>query len=282
MIPVAKYHGTGNDFVLVEADAPIADRRAFARAVCDRESGLRHPDSSVVGADGVLFCALEETADPPRVAMTLIQPDGSVAAMSGNGARCAARWAADRTGTGTITVDTAAGPRRATIQDEGMVSLEAGTPSFEPAAIPLTGTKPLIEEELEGLTVTAVDTGVPHAVAFVPDVETVDLATVAPPIRHADRFPEGTNVTIASPEADGFAQRTFERGVEGETASCGTGAVAVVAVAVKVGDVDREHPVPVRLPGGTLTVTLQVDGQAILKGPVRYEFDTEVATEGGP
>ncbi|MFB6218900.1 MAG: diaminopimelate epimerase, partial [Halobacteriaceae archaeon] len=81
VIAFEKWHGAGNDFVIVEADAPIEDRRGFAVRECDRERG--------VGADGVLFLDLRP-GEPVRVEMALYQPDGSTAAMCGNGARCAA------------------------------------------------------------------------------------------------------------------------------------------------------------------------------------------------
>lgn len=276
MVHVEKYHGTGNDFVVVDATADVPDRRAFARALCDRESGISHSDSDRVGADGVLFLSLEDDYTPPRVVMTLVQPDGSVAAMCGNGARCAAAWVHDRTGADEVMIDTQAGTKRATVEADGEITLEMGTPTFAPGSIPVRGSEPLVENEVEGLTVTAVDTGVPHAVAFIDRVADVDVETVAPPIRHADIFPEGANVTFASRRAEGFDQRTFERGVEGETDSCGTGAVAVVAVAVELGDVERGVSVPVSPPGGDLVVTLSESGEALLRGPAVREFEAEI------
>lgn len=280
MVRVAKYQGTGNEFAIVDASADVPDRRAFGRALCDRESGLSGPDGEVVGADGVLFCSLEDEYRPPRVVMTLVQPDGSVAAMCGNGARCVGTWAAERTGTTTVMIDTQAGTRRATIEDDGEVTLEVGTPTFAPAAVPVASSDPLIERDVAGLTVTAVNTGVPHAVAFVDDVSVVDVEAAAPPVRHAEIFPEGTNVTFASPRDEGFDQRTFERGVEGETDSCGTGAVAVVAVAAELGRAERGRPIPVHPPGGELSVTLREDGEALLRGPAVREFATDVAAPG--
>ena len=287
-IPYEKYHGTGNDFVVVSADAPVPDRRTFAIAHCDRETGVGTPgtveeseeDDEVagagdrrVGADGVLFLALNDAESPPRIEMTLYQPDGGTAAMCGNGARCAARWGATHTSEDQFAIDTPAGTRLATI-DEGEITVEMGVPSFEPAAVPVESDGPMIETELHGHAVTAVDTGVPHAVSFVADVDDVDLESMAPPIRHADVFPEGANVTVASSrEQGGFAQRTFERGVEGETQACGTGAVAIVAVAKRLGLYEGAGPVPVAPPGGELSITVPDDGSpATLRGPAAYEW----------
>ncbi|WP_273836393.1 diaminopimelate epimerase [Halococcus sp. PRR34] len=306
MIPIEKYHGTGNDFFVVDAAEPVADRRKIATRLCDREDGLAIGGS--IGADGVLFLALEDGYASPRVVMTLVQPDGSTAPMCGNGARCAAAWAArrlcrreeseratpasdgGRRGAAsddasddetTVMVDTQAGTRRATV-DGDSVTIEMGAPSFAPAAVPVVRDEPLVEEPVEGLTVTAVNTDVPHAVAFVDDVSTVDLDAVAPAVRHADAFPRGANVTVASPSTDdgpdwsagAFDQRTYERGVEGETRSCGTGAVAIAAVARELGHTDAEA-IAVRPPGGRLDIRLDERG-AVLAGPTEREGTAEI------
>ncbi|WP_433623078.1 diaminopimelate epimerase [Halomicrococcus sp. NG-SE-24] len=260
-----KYHGTGNDFVVVDASLPVPDRGAFAREVCDRQRGI--------GADGVLFLALEGAYRPPRVIMTLVQPDGSTAAMCGNGARCAAHWAARRANADAVMIDTLAGTRSATVRDDG-VAVEMGAPSFAPGDVPLAGDAPLVEEQVGDYAVTAVNTGVPHAVAFVDDVADVPVERDAPAIRNHDRFPDGANVTFASRTASGFGQRTFERGVEGETDSCGTGAVAIAAVARRLGLVDDDS-VAVSPPGGDLRVAFE-GGRATLSGPVEREFEGEI------
>ena len=307
-IPYEKYHGTGNDFVVVSADAPVPDRRAFAIAHCDRETGVGTPGAVEesdgdreaadvggrrIGADGVLFLALDEEVSPPRVEMTLYQPDGGTAAMCGNGARCAALWAARRLrrlgmddraepastrrkmgdGHETFAIDTPAGIRRATV-DDGGITVEMGVPSFDPGDVPVDSAGPMIATDLLGYEVSAVDTGVPHAVILVDEVNDVDLEAMAPPIRHADVFPEGANVTVASPRAEGgFTQRTFERGVEGETQACGTGAVAIVAVAKRLGLYGGAGPVPVSPPGGELSITIPDDGSPVtLRGPASYEW----------
>jgi diaminopimelate epimerase len=310
-VPFEKYHGTGNDFIVLDAGAgdDVPDRPAFARAHCDRETGVRDDSSDAVGADGVLFLALEERYDPPRIVMTLVQPDGSVAAMCGNGARVAAAWAADRTGETEFMIDTPAGTRHASVEDgvgeasetprqssgetARQATIEMGVPSFAPRDVPLARDDPLIEADVEGLTVTAVDTGVPHAVAFVEDVpgeffeseidrtapgaiDAVDLESLAPPVRHAEVFPAGANVTLAAPDGDGFRQRTYERGVEGETRSCGTGAVAIGAVARRLGRIDGDDPVRVSPPGGDLFVTAPAGESATLRGPVAHEFSGEL------
>jgi diaminopimelate epimerase len=316
-VPVEKYHGTGNDFLVVDASEGVADRSAFARAYCDRETGVsvetvddgapaaddaaRDGSDGAVdpggrrGADGVLFLEIGERYRPTRVVMTLVQPDGSTAAMCGNGARVVARWAHDRTGDREFMIDTQAGTRRATVGPDGNeVTIEMGTPRFDPAAVPVDRDEPLIDEAIEGLAVTAVDTGVPHAVAFLEDgrddpdgIDAVDLDAVAPPVRHAAVFPQGANVNLAAVVDDGSAedddpavidQRTFERGVEGETRSCGTGAVAIVAAARRLGVIDGDIAVT-RPPGGELRITVPDDDHATLTGPVAREFSGRVVAD---
>ena len=296
-VPFEKYHGTGNDFLVVDADAEIVgDRAAFARAHCDRETGVDGAEFGAEsggdsagrrGADGVLFLSVEERFEPTRVVMTLVQPDGSTAAMCGNGARVVARWAHDRTGDHVFMIDTQAGTRRASVNaDATAATIEMGEPTFDPRWVPLARDAPLIDEPVEGLTVTAVNTGVPHAVSFVeggrddPDgIDAVDLDAVAPPVRHADAFPDGANVNLAAVVDDGggdgpavIDQRTFERGVEGETRSCGTGAVAVIAAARRLGVIDGDAAVS-RPPGGELEITVPDRGHATLTGPVAREYE---------
>ena len=285
-----KYHGTGNDFIIVDATDPVPDRSAFATTHCDRQTGVGSETDGPTGADGVLFLDLEDRFSPPRIIMTLVQPDGSVAPICGNGARCAAVWAMDRTDTEAIMIDTQAGTRQATRACDG-ITVEMGEPTFDPDRVPLAGgrTDPLIEESVEGITVTAVNTGVPHAIAFVDqidavnDIDAVEVEAVAPAVRHADVFPAGANVTFAErvdERRDGvprFRQRSYERGIEGETEACATGSVAIVAAATRLGLIDSPDEVDVSVPGGELQVTRTDRGGLELTGGVVHEFDGDAA-----
>ena len=277
-----KYHGTGNDFIIVDATDPVPDRSAFAVTHCDRQTGVGSEAEGPTGADGVLFLDLEDRFSPPRIIMTLVQPDGSVAPICGNGARCAAVWAMDRTDTDAVMIDTQAGTRQATRADGG-ITVEMGEPTFDPDRVPLAVDQPLVEESVEGLTVTAVNTGVPHAVAFVEDIDAIDVESVAPAVRHADAFPAGANVTFAErvdAKRDGvprFRQRSYERGVEGETEACATGSAAIVAAATRLGRIDSTDAVDVSVPGGELQVTRTDRGGLLLTGGVAHEFDGHAA-----
>ena len=284
-----KYHGTGNEFIIVDATDPIANRSAFATAHCDRASGIGSDRDTETGADGVLFLDLEDRFSPPRIIMTLVQPDGSVAPICGNGARCAAVWAMERTGADSVMIDTQAGTRRATRVDDG-IAVEMGAPTFEPQRVPLAADRdtPLVEQSVEGLTISVVNTGVPQAVAFVDDIDgidsidDIDIEAVAPAVRHADCFPAGTNVTFAErvdERREGvprFRQRSYERGVEGETDSCATGSVAIAAVASHIGRIESSAPVDISLAGGDLRISSTDRGELLLTGGVSHKFDGDV------
>lgn len=268
-IPYRHYHGTGNSFAVVEATALESGRSEFAVSLC-----------AELGIDGVLVLSLDADPSPSRVRFRLYQPDGSTADMCGNGARVAARWAQERTGEEAFLLETPAGPRRTAIEADEHVTVEMGEPTFDPARVPVDADEPMLEEPFEGMPISAVNTGVPHAVAFLHSIDDLDLAAAAQPIRYAERFPEGTNVTVAEKTGEtAFRQRTYERGVEGETQSCGTGAVAIAAVATELGLVDAGQVLEITPPGGTLDVTIPEDGPATLSGPTVFEGEGTWAFE---
>jgi len=131
-----------------------------------------------------------------------------------------------------------------------------------------------VEEDLEGFQVFAVNTGVPHAVVFVDDLD-IPIEEIAPYIRHNALFPEGANVNFVK-LGESFQVRTFERGVEAETLSCGTGAVASAAVARRRGLVGDEVLVETR--GGPLLISLEGE-KAYLDGPAVTVYDGELSDE---
>ena len=182
--------------------------------------------------------------DARSLDITIWNPDGSQAELSGNGTRIAARWLAEQTGADVVTVRV--GPRDvvARMLDGTLVEQDMGAVSVgEP-------------EELEGIRFTPVDVGNPHAVV---EGDPADLPRVGPLLETHPRFPNRTNVQVARRLADGEVEaRVWERGV-GETGSSGTSAVAVAA-ALGV------SPATIRFPGGELRVRL-VDGRAYLTGP---------------
>ncbi len=230
-----KMQGAGNDFLLVDNRASVvsdADKPAFARYAC--------PRALAVGADGIIF--LEE--DPEYdFAWSFWNADGSEAEMCGNGARCVALYARKIGAAGDrMAFRTLAGPIHAEIVDGG--ARVRMTDATRPERIDGLGVDPDIH------AIYFVNTGVPHAVAPVADLEAVDLVRLGRTLRMHERFaPAGTNADFIAREGpNAIAMRTYERGVEAETLACGTGAVASAIVATVV--YDMTSPVQVRTRSG--------------------------------
>ncbi len=264
-----KLHGNGNDFVLVDESAgcaiPDEMKAEFAALYCDRRFGI--------GADGVLFLSGAATSD---IRMRLFQPDGSEAEMCGNGIRCLAKFALDTGLAGeTCTVETPAGVIgvRMGYTDEGFsASIAMPEPQFARPAIPATGEGEFLET-IGKYEVRAVNTGVPHAVILVKDLDQVPVPTVAPPIRSHALFPKGANVNFVEVTGpDTIRVRTFERGVEDETWSCGTGATAAAAVVHRMGLTGATVHVETR--GGPLTITLGAETR--MEGPAMTVFSGSI------
>ncbi|MFH0968584.1 MAG: diaminopimelate epimerase [Methanobacteriota archaeon] len=265
-LPFSKLHGNGNDFILIDEwdgiKVPDEMKGEFAAVYCDRRMGI--------GGDGVLF--LGKTQDGKPV-MRLFQPDESEAEMCGNGIRCLARYAFDK---GYVSdrsaIETVAGEIEvfSGYDDEGdfLAEVTMTEPQFDAPTIPAKGTGDF-HEIINGYEVYAVNTGVPHAVVFVKDLDTLDICKSAPSIRNSQFFPKGANVNFVQVlGSDNIRIRTYERGVEWETLSCGTGATASAAVAHHLG---KTGPVvEVGTEGGPLTITLS--NGARMKGPADVVF----------
>jgi len=266
-----KLHGNGNDFMLVDEMARLQvaekDKKRFAIACCHRHFGI--------GSDGVLFLSGSTRAD---LGMRLIQPDGSEAEMCGNGIRCLAKYAWDRGYVGEqFDVETLAGIIPVQVREgEGSfwAKVNMGQPRFDRPSIPACGSGELLEERMGDYIVSAVNTGVPHAVVIVDDLD-LDIMNLAPSIRHNSLFLEGANVNFVKLGRN-LEIRTFERGVEGETLSCGTGSVAAASVARRLGLVGDEVIVQTR--GGPLIISFE--GQsAFMEGPAVTVFSGELSQE---
>ncbi len=274
-----KLHGNGNDFILIDemAREQVAEgmKKRLAMACCRRSFGI--------GADGILFLSGSPRAD---LSMRIIQPDGSEAEMCGNGIRCLAKYAFDTGYVGqSFNVETLAGIIPVQVREtEGSfwARVNMGQPRFDRPSIPACGKGELLDEEMGGMRISAVNTGVPHAVVFLDDLS-FDISAAAPPIRHSDIFPEGTNVNFAkldrkaaSSSGEPIEIRTFERGVEGETLSCGTGSVAVASVARRLGLIEDQVTVQTR--GGPLIITFE-EGEAFMEGPAVTVYSGEISEE---
>jgi diaminopimelate epimerase len=254
---LSKWHGLGNDYLLVEqAELPVPLTPERVKRICDYHFG--------VGSDGILEVV---SADNDTAEVIIWNPDGSVAELSGNGTRIAARWLARRAGANEVRI--LVGPRMvlARLKGERDVEQEMGAVAVgEPETIDVDG------EEVE---LTPVSVGNPHAVIQrVPN--RVELLRLGPLVEHHPRFPERTNVQLVRVDGDHeLTVGVWERGA-GETLSSGTSAVAASAAAVANGWC--ESPITVHLAGGDLRVEVE-DGHARLTGPAEEICLVELAEE---
>lgn len=268
-----KYQALGNDYLVLEpgevdATAPVV------RAICDRRRG--------VGADGVL---VEDATPDGRLAVRIVNPDGSEAEKSGNGLRIFARWLWDRgrVADAPFEVTTRGGPVRCQVRDAGrMVFVAMGAASFDSAAIPVVGPRrEVVDEALEvageRLRVTGVTVGNPHCVVFV-DAPTEALARrLGPALEAHPSFPRRTNVQfVRVVDRHHVQMEIWERGA-GYTLASGTSACAAAAAAVRLGRCDRD--VTVAMPGGELAIGVGAGFEVTMLGPVAKVAEGIVAEE---
>ncbi|MDO8726365.1 MAG: diaminopimelate epimerase [Candidatus Methanoperedens sp.] len=266
MIYFTKLHGNGNDFILIDEFRkeiiPDNKKSEFAVKYCNRRFGI--------GADGVLYLEATEKAD---IGMRIFNADGSEAEMCGNGIRCLVKYALEKGYIKeTARVETLAGVLSITsrVEDGIWIKVNMGKPEFAREKLPAKGTGEFIKVSMHGFEVSVVNTGVPHSVIFVDSLNDKLLAD-APKIRYDPVFPKGTNVNFVRVDSENeITIRTYERGVEGETNSCGTGSVACVAVANRLGK--TEDWVKVNTKGGVLVITIK-DDAAFMEGRAERVFE---------
>jgi diaminopimelate epimerase len=216
MLRFTKMNGAGNDFILIDNRAGDIDlNRSQIARLCDRHRGI--------GADGILL--LEHPSDHADFRMRYFNADGGEAEMCGNGARCFARFAtAVAGGEGKISFETPAGVISAELAGD-LVTLQMTEPTDLRLNVPLRigGKKTIVH---------FINSGVPHVVVAVAQVDDVDVPREGKIIRYHEAFsPKGTNVNFIEKRGAGkISVRTYERGVEDETLACGTGVVASALV----------------------------------------------------
>jgi diaminopimelate epimerase len=280
-----KYHGLGNDYLVLEPGrfaAPPSPQGV--RLICDRNRG--------VGGDGILWGPLAASPAPGAYAVRVFNPDGSEAEKSGNGLRIFARFLWERgaaTGS-TIAIHVPGGVVKARRLDPAAqrIAMEMGAASFHSSRIPMTGLpRDVLREPLEiagrTLTVNGVTVGNPHCVVLV-DAPTPALAReLGPLIETHPLFPKRTNVQFMRPLGEHAIQiEIWERGA-GYTLASGTSSCAAAAVACRLGLC--RSPVTVHMPGGTLEVRVSGGYEIELEGPVaavaQGDFSAELLREAG-
>ncbi len=218
-IAFSKLSGSGNDFIIIDnlsGELNVEDFKEKIPLICRRRIS--------VGADGVIII---EKSDRAHFRWRFFNSDGSEAEMCGNGGRCVARFAYEK----------GIAPQKLAFETlAGIIRAEVNGKSVKVEMIKPFGLK--IDEKLNidgrELTYSFINTGVPHVVIFVDDIEAVDVEELGRKVRFHEAFkPSGTNVNFVSVRDGKLFIRTYERGVEGETLACGTGATAAALIAIE-------------------------------------------------
>ncbi|MEM8846045.1 MAG: diaminopimelate epimerase [Bacteroidota bacterium] len=251
-----KYQGTGNDFVMIDNRQeffPKNDTKLIAH-LCDRRFGI--------GADGLILLENDNLSD---FRMVYFNSDGSESTMCGNGGRCLVAFANHlgiiNSETTFIAID---GPHEAHIEGE-MVRLKMQN----------------VEEVREKPLYSFLDTGSPHHVQLVDNLDTFDVKTEGAKLRYGLYGKSGSNINFVSQSDDtSFAVRTYERGVENETFSCGTGVTAVALAMHSLGKT-QANAIKIKTVGGDLDVNFETENgmykEVFLEGPAKLVFKGEVA-----
>jgi diaminopimelate epimerase len=252
-----KMHGAGNDFVVVDClSSPFDLDASRIRRIADRHLG--------VGCDQVLV--VEKPTQPGAdFRYRIFNADGGEVEQCGNGARCFVRFVHERglTDKREIRVETLGGLIVPRLEDDGEVTVNMGPPVFEGV------------EKIEGVEVSILSMGNPHAVQIVEDVDRAPVTTQGPLLEHHPRFPNRVNAGYLQVQGRNNAKlRVWERGA-GETLSCGTGACAAVVSGIRLGLLDS--PVRVQTRGGALTIAWAGGDNAVwMKGPAQSVFEGEI------
>jgi diaminopimelate epimerase len=272
-----KYHGLGNDFVLVEE--PVT--AAAAQALCDRRRG--------VGADGVLV--VTTGAGDVAADVAVWNSDGSSAEICGNGLRCVALHLCDRPAalSGAFRLATGAATTSCRIVEHerpghAVVEVEMGRPTVLPAEVPVDADGDRVVDRPftvagRSLPITAVGMGNPHAVTFG-DYDLDAVRALGPALERHAAFPAGVNAGFARVAGPGRVDLTvWERGA-GLTGACGSGACAAAVAACLTGRAGWGTPLVVRQPGGDLVITARgLDATVSMRGPAARVFAGEVDLE---
>ena len=279
MINFTKMHGCGNDYIYVNAmQHEVADPSEFAIRWSDRHKGI--------GSDGLVLIDKAPAGESADFSMRIFNADGSEAMMCGNASRCIGKYLYERglTTKTEIRLHTLSGIKvlKLHLTADNLVetvTVDMGTPIFEDdklfknANVNVNGNSTLTSNLLP-LTSSSVfiSMGNPHYVIFTDDIDQV--GETGPVMEHHPMFPQRCNIEFATPTADGFRVRVWERG-SGITQACGTGACATAVAAAKTGRAGRTSTII--MDGGTLSIEWsETDNHVYMTGPATFVFDGEI------
>ena len=269
-----KMRGTGNDYLYFDCfEQTVESPESVAVRLSNRRTG--------VGADGIVLILPSKRADAK---MRMFNADGTEGTVAGNALRCVCKYLYEtgRVRKEEMRIETGSGVKAAKlfIREDQVFSVlvDMGRPAFAPADVPVkldgeTVMKRRVYLAGQMREISCVSMGNPHVVMFVDDVNAINLQQVGPAIEQDSLFPARVNVSFAQIlDGNSIVMRVWERGI-GETAACGTGACAVAVAAVENGLCKRDADIDVQLPGGTLVVRYQADGQVWMTGDAVMDFE---------
>lgn len=277
-----KMHGIGNDYVYVNCfEESILNPSGLAVKVSDRHFGI--------GSDGLVLIMPSKKQD---FRMRMFNPDGTEAEMCGNAIRCVGKYVFDNAMTEKkeITIETLAGVKKLKLNIRNgkvrTVLVDMGEPALEPEKIPVNYCgKRFINENMEiggkvVYKVTCVSMGNPHAVAYLDDIDSLEIDEIGPGFEHNALFPHGINAEFVEViDRATLKMRVWERGA-GETLACGTGACAAVVASVLNGISERKADV--RLRGGDLLIEWnEQDNHVYMTGPAETVFEGNINLKKG-
>ena len=267
-----KMQGLGNDFVVIDAvNQSVCLSPAQRRLLADRHFG--------VGCDQILL--VEGAVGDADFRYRIYNADGGEVEQCGNGARCFVRYVHDRgmTQKNEIRVETSGGLIIPRLEANGEVSVNMGTPKFEPQQIPFIAERRAMTYSIDisgrRVEISAVSLGNPHAVQLVEDIDGAPVITEGALIENHPSFPKRVNAGYMQVvDRAHIRLRVYERGA-GETLACGTGACAAVVTGIERGLL--QSTVQVNMRGGDLTVRWEGEGQPVwMTGPAVTVFDGEI------
>ena len=275
MLTFSKMHGIGNDYIYINCfQEKVSDPEKLSVFLSDVRFG--------VGSDGLVLILPSDKAD---FRMRIFNADGSEAMMCGNATRCIGKYVYDMgmTTKTVISLETNSGIKYLTLYPGAdgkieSVKVDMGKAILVPKEIPVDS--PLDRFIAQPVTVdgteyamTCVSMGNPHAVVFLPEIDSLDLEKIGPSFEHHPLFPDRVNTEFVRViDAHTLQMRVWERG-SGETFACGTGTCATVVAAVLNGYCKKEEEILVHLRGGDLRIIYHEDDTVTMIGPATYVFE---------